>query len=200
MAQARRNRQEPMATSTSPRPENRPQPRPTFRLIALSAARVMATTGVLLTLYYLLPLNRDATWAAITTLVIGLLALVGLVIVQVRLILASLFPGIRAVEALASSVPLFLLLFASTYFVVERLAPGNFSEPLTRSDSLYFTVTVFSTVGFGDITPRTELARLLVTGQMIADVVILGIAIKVIVGTVRSRRSQSRQAGLAARV
>ena len=26
-----------------------------------------------------------------------------------------------------------------------------FNEPLTRTDSLYFTVTVFSTVGFGDL-------------------------------------------------
>jgi voltage-gated potassium channel len=44
-------------------------------------------------------------------------------------------------------------------------------------------------VGFGDITPKTELARLLVTGQMIANVVILGLAIKVVVGAVRSSRS-----------
>jgi voltage-gated potassium channel len=189
-----------MAASASPQPDNGPQPRPTARLIALSAARAIATTGVLMALYYLLPLNRDGTWAAITTLVIGLLALIGLVTVQVRAILTSRFPEIRAVEALASSVPLFLLLFASTYFVLERLAPGNFSEPLTRSDSLYFTVTVFSTVGFGDITPRTELARLLVTGQMITDVVILGIAIKIIVGTARSRRAHSGRARLAARV
>ena len=67
-----------------------------------------------------------------------------------------------------------MLLFACTYFVLERLSAGTFSQPLTRSDSLYFTVTVFSTVGFGDITPKTELARLLVTGQMITDVIILG--------------------------
>jgi hypothetical protein len=51
------------------------------------------------------------------------------------------------------------------------------------------TVTVFSTVGFGDITPKTELARLLVTGQMVVDVIILGLAIKVIVGAARSKRS-----------
>jgi hypothetical protein len=30
---------------------------------------------------------------------------------------ASLFPGLRAVEALTTSLPLFLLLFASTYLV-----------------------------------------------------------------------------------
>ena len=178
-----------MADSTGPPPDDASQSRPSARLIALSAGRALAGTGILLALYYLLPLHSEAMWAAITTLAIGLAALIGLVVFQVRSILTSQFPGIRAVEALASCIPLFLLLFASTYFVLERLSAANFSEPLTRSDSLYFTVTVFSTVGFGDITPKTELARLLVTGQMILDVIILGIAIKVILGAARSRRS-----------
>jgi voltage-gated potassium channel len=178
-----------VAESTGAQPDIRPQARPSARLIVLSAGRAAATTGVLLALYYLLPLDREATWAAITTLAIGLAVLIGLVVFQIRSILGSPFPGIRAVEALASCIPLFLLLFASAYFVLERLSAGNFTAPLTRSDSLYFTVTVFSTVGFGDITPKTELARLLVTGQMVVDVIILGLAIKVIVGAVRSRRS-----------
>jgi voltage-gated potassium channel len=171
------------------------QPRPPVRVFVLAALRATATTAAVLALYYVLPLNLEATWVVVFTLVIGLAALIALVVFQVRAILVSGFPGVRAVEALASSIPLFLLLFAASYFVLERFSPGNFSEPLTRSDSLYFTVTVFSTVGFGDITPKTELARLLVTGQMIADVIILGLAIKVIVGAVRSRRSGTPDTG-----
>jgi len=55
---------------------------------------------------------------------------------------------------------------------------------------------VFSTVGFGDITANSEAARLVVTGQMIADLVIIGIAVKVIVGAVKGRRKrQPREAG-----
>jgi Ion channel len=54
--------------------------------------------------------------------------------------------------------------------------------------ALYFTVTVFSTVGFGDITAKTEAARLAVTGQMIADLVIIGLAVRVIVGAVKQGR------------
>ena len=49
------------------------------------------------------------------------------------------------------------------------MSASNFSQPLTRIDSVYFTVTTFATVGFGDITATTEAARLVVTGQMIAD-------------------------------
>ena len=167
--------------------DDKPWVRSHALLITLTTARVVTTIGGLLALYYLLPLDSEATWLVVTTLVIGLVALIGLVIFHVRRILTSPRPFSRAVEALSTNIPFFLLLFAATYFALERLSPGNFSEHLTRTDSLYFTVTVFSTVGFGDITPKTELARLLVTGQIVADVLFIGIAIKLIVSTARSR-------------
>jgi voltage-gated potassium channel len=138
--------------------------------------------------YYHLPLQTSSTAVAITILVIGLVLLMALIVFQVRAILASSFPGVRAVEALATSVPLFLLLFASSYAVMARLSAANFSEPLDRTNALYFTVTVFSTVGFGDITATTHTARLVVTAQMIADLVIIGIAIQAIVGAVKRSR------------
>jgi hypothetical protein len=48
------------------------------------------------------------------------------------------------------------------------MSASAFGERLTHTDGLYFTVTVFSTVGFGDITAKSQAARLVVTGQMIA--------------------------------
>src|SRR4029453_2420236 len=80
-------------------------------------------------------------------------------------------PGLRAVESLATSVPFFLLLFAATYVVLAELSASNFGGHLTHTDGLYFTVTMFSTVGFGDVTAKSDTARLVVTGQMIADLI-----------------------------
>jgi hypothetical protein len=91
---------------------------------------------------------------------------------------------------------LFLILFAGTYVVMAHASPGSFGERLTHTDALYFTITVFSTVGFGDITAKSEAARLVVSGQMLADLVILGLGIKVIVGAVS--RGRQRQPGDAA--
>jgi hypothetical protein len=158
--------------------------------VARAVLRALGSVVALVALYYLLPLDHSSAAAAVAILVLGLVALIALVAFQVRWILVSPFPGLAAVEALATSVPFFLLLFASSYVVMTSMSAGNFSEPLTRTGALYFTVTVFSTVGFGDITAKTEAARLVVTGQMIADLVILGLVVKVIVGAARRRRDQ----------
>jgi voltage-gated potassium channel len=55
-------------------------------------------------------------------------------------------------------IPLYLLLSASTYYLMERASAENFTQPLTRTDARYFSVTVFTTVGFGDITAKSETA------------------------------------------
>jgi ion channel len=168
---------------------------PPLRTIVRSLLRAAGSTAILVVVYYLLPLDRSAHWAAFAILVIGLAGLIGLVVLQVRWIVASQFPGLRALEALATSVPLFLLLFASAYVVMGALSARNFSQPMNHSNALYFTVTVFATVGFGDITAKTEVARLVVTGQMIIDLIILGLGARVILGAVTRGRQRRLSPG-----
>ncbi|HEY2278673.1 MAG TPA: potassium channel family protein [Streptosporangiaceae bacterium] len=156
----------------------------------MSSLRATGSTAALVAIYYLLPLNRSSTGDAVAILVIGLLVFIGLVAFQIRSIVRSRYPALRAVEALATSVPLFLLLFASAYVVIATISASNFGERLTHTDALYFTVTVFSTVGFGDITAKTEAARLVVTAQMVSDLLIIGLGLRVIVGAVTFSRRQ----------
>ena len=179
-----------MAESPGPGPDIGQASRPTVRRIVRSALRAAGSTTALVAIYYLLPLDRASTAVAVTMLIIGLVVLIGLVAFQVRSIIRSPFPLLRGVEALATSIPLFLLLFAATYVVLATISAGNFSQPLSRTDALYFTVTVFATVGFGDITAKTEVARLVVTGQMIADLFVLGLGVRVLVSAVQRGRQR----------
>jgi voltage-gated potassium channel len=158
------------------------------RLVTLGLLRALATAVVLVALYYLLPL--DHINSVPLTLAAGLLILLGVCAWQLRAIGRAKDPGVRAIVALASTVPLFLLLFASAYFEMTRASPANFTHHLTRTDALYFTVTTFSTVGFGDITPVSQSARLVLTAQMLLDLLALGLGIRVFAGAVRRARPQ----------
>jgi voltage-gated potassium channel len=69
---------------------------------------------------------------------------------------------------------------------------GSFDEEaLTRTDALYFTVTVFATVGFGDITPASQAARLVGSTQMILDLIVLGLGIRVFLSAVEIGRQRT---------
>ena len=161
------------------------------RLIIRAVLRGVATTTVLVVLYYLLPLDRPWDTDTAVRLLIGLLVFAGLMVWQVRAIIGARYPGLRAAEALGVIIPLYLLLFASTYFVMERASAANFTQPLTRTDALYFSVTVFTTVGFGDIAAKSETARIVLIVQMLADLALLGAGARVLLGAVR--RGQQRR-------
>lgn len=178
------------ATTASASP-GQPQARPSSRTVAWTVLRAAGSVAALVALYYLLPLDHPSASAALVILVIGLVAFIALVAFHVRWIMRSPFPQLRAIEALAINVPLFLLLFAGTYVALAALSTRNFGEHLSHTDGLYLAVTVFSTVGFGDITAKTQTARLVVTGQMITDLIILGLAIKIIFGAVKRGQQQT---------
>jgi voltage-gated potassium channel len=165
------------------------------RLIFWAVLRGVLVATVLVVLYYVLPLDRPWDSDTAVRLLIGLLVFAGVMAWHVRAIAGSRHPGLRAGEALGMIIPLFLVLFASTYFVMERNSAASFTQPLTRTDALYFTVTVFSTVGFGDITAKSETARVVVIVQMLADLAALGAGARVILGAVQRGRQQRPDTG-----
>src|SRR6266480_3626434 len=172
------------------------------RLIVRAVLRGLLVTTVLVVLYYLLPLDRPLDTGTAIRLLIGLLVFVLVTVWQVRAIAGSRFPGLRAAEALGVIVPLYLLLFASTYYLMERASAANFTQPLTRTDALYFSVTVFTTVGFGDIAAKSETARVVLIVQMLGDLALLGAGARVLLGAVRrgrERRSDTGKGGPATR-
>ena len=123
-------------------------------------------------------------------LLLELLALILVLGWQIREVTRSPHPVLRGVEAVVVSVPLLVLTFAATYVVVDHNSPGSFTEALSRLDAAYLSVTILATVGFGDITPVTDVARSLVMSQMLVDLAFVGLVAKVLVGAVRRRRDE----------
>jgi voltage-gated potassium channel len=167
------------------------------RVVVVAAVRGVLTVAALVAAYYLLPLDVSGP-AAVAAVAGGLVLVLAVIGWEIRAIMRSPHPAVRGVQSAAVVVPLFLLVFASAYYLISVSTPHSFTEVLDRTDSLYFTVTVFATVGFGDIAPVTTAARIVVTSQMIGDLLVLGVLLRVFMQAVRtSRARRDRENGAA---
>ncbi|MFC8918629.1 potassium channel family protein [Streptomyces sp. NPDC047821] len=166
------------------------------RAVVVSVARAVFIAVGLVAAYYLLPLDDRGAAGTSALLAAGLAAVLAVFGWEVRAIVRSPHPRLKAVEALAATLALFLVLFAGAYYLLDRSAPGSFSEPLTRTDALYFTLTTFSTVGFGDIAARSSTGRVLTMLQMTGGLLLVGVAARVLAGAVQAGlRRRGREPG-----
>jgi voltage-gated potassium channel len=155
--------------------------------------RVSVSVSVLFGAYFLIPARTSDKGFGLPWLILELVIFGAVVGIQVPAIVASKHPILRAVESLAVLIPLYLLIFARIYLSNSLHDPAGFSRPLDHATALYFTVTVFATVGFGDIVAQTNSMMLLVTLQMLLNLVVLGLVIRLL--TSAARRGVARRGG-----
>jgi voltage-gated potassium channel len=160
------------------------------RRVLRALLRAALTSTVLVVLYYTLPLTGTVQASTVVLLLAGLALFAAVITWQLRAILRSEYPALRAIEALAAAIPLFLLVFAGAYVKLADAQPQAFTEPLNRTDALYFTVTVFSSVGFGDIAPVATAARVTTMVQMLGDLLVVGLVLRVMLGAVKEGRER----------
>lgn len=163
----------------------------TRRHVARGLVRALCSSAAVVVLYFVLPLTHLDRFPDGVGLLLAMGVLLVVTVWEVRAVVRSRHPAVRAVEALAVIVPLFLITFSVSYFLLAREDPDGFNVgELTRSDALYFTVTVFATVGFGDLAAVSQHARRLVTAQMLLDLLLLGVGIRVFVSAVERGRDR----------
>jgi voltage-gated potassium channel len=155
------------------------------RFVAAASLRTIGTAALVVAVYFLVPMDRSFGLGAVIGLVLSVLALFAIIGWQVWKISRSEYPTIRAVEALALTIPLYVLFFATVYFLMNHANGSTFGSPVSRVDAMYFSATVFTTVGFGDITAKTEAARIVVTIQMMLDLVIIGLVARLVINAIK---------------
>jgi len=172
---------QPRLTSLDPRQR---------RGVVIRTSLIIAATWVaLVTGYYLIPFRGVGSVRLILHLVAGLVLVCLVLAWQMSQIGAAEHPVVRAVRALAVILPVFLLMFSGLYLSMSHASASMFSRPLDHTEALYFTITTFSTTGFGDIVPARDPARIAVSIQMLLDLVFLGVVVRLLVRQARSRLS-----------
>ena len=107
----------------------------------------------MLAVYWWAPLDGDAViLSVVITACVGLVVFAAVFVHQVKRIRRSATPTLTAVEALVLVYGTFLIQFAVLYVALSTTDPDAFDEPLNRMAGLYLSITILSTVGFGDIT------------------------------------------------
>ena len=107
------------------------------RTIVFAVVRSLVVVTLIVAAYFTLPFTRPRGVGPIAGIVIGLIVLATVLVLQIRATMRSPYPGMRAFEALASSGPLFLILFASTHYLIEHHATHSYSQTMTRLRVLF---------------------------------------------------------------
>jgi hypothetical protein len=137
----------------------------------LLAAVMPVSTGrdrrVLLTIVGVLLVARAATaWLghpAVSVLTLGLWTLLAMFATGGALRFAMRAATVDA-EHLYAALSAYLLagiFFGIFYWVLEHVGPGTFNAPaeFSRMSAIYFSFITLATLGYGDIVPRTDVAR-----------------------------------------
>lgn len=90
------------------------------------------------------------------------------------------------VIALSVMVTAMVVTFALAYLSLSANNPDSFTVQLDKVSSLYFTMTILSTTGFGDITATTHAAMIAVMIQMVVGLTLLTTLARVLVAVTRS--------------
>ncbi|MER7672964.1 ion channel [Kitasatospora sp. NPDC096128] len=167
--------------------ENPPPPPTDLRAGAwLLGAFVLLTVG-----YFTLPLEWFGDRRPVLSWTVFAAALGGLSwLIVAKIVGVMRGTAKRPVVWLAFLIFLTMIIFSATYYALGS-HKAEFAGLETRLDALYFTVVTMATVGYGDITPAGQTARLVVVLQIAYNFVFLaaaaGTASRTIRGNVERR-------------
>lgn len=145
----------------------------------------------MLAVYFAVPIASNPRGSILVRMAVGLAFFIAVLVYEIRAVIKSPRAILRAADALALVIPIFIVVFAWSYLTMARSDPGTFTQPLDRITALYLTVTIFSTVGFGDITPTTDPGRVAVMVQMVCDLAFVAVVIRLILEAARGTLGSS---------
>jgi hypothetical protein len=159
------------------------------------ALRSLVVLLAVLAIYYAVPVGElpsgEGLAFSVVVVVVGCTVIARLVIDQLR---RQLSPAGREevvrVQSLVFLVYATVLLFALVYTGMAEASDHQFVGLETKTDGLYFTVTTLATVGFGDIHARGQVARAIVTLQIVFNLVFVGALASMVTGAIRERASR----------
>ncbi len=138
--------------------------------------------------YFVMPLDGEFAEVLAVLLVIGAaVLLVPLAVRRASYILVAEQPLLVAAQSLFTILTLLVVSFSTVYYVLATQVDDQVNGIETKLDAVYYTLTILSTVGFGDITATGQWARGTVTINMIVNLVLVAVALRLLSWALRQR-------------
>lgn len=162
------------------------------------ARRAVLGLVSVLVVYYAAPVGQRPSGPGVVLSAVGLLVgatvLAWLIVRQVhRLMRATAEESVR-LDGLILLVFVVVPTFALGNFALERSDASQFEGLETKTDALYMTLSTLATVGFGDVHAAGQLARALVSVQIVFNLVFVAALVSLVTGEIRARAAAQRAA------
>ena len=156
------------------------------------------------------PLVNNDTAFLVAMLLIGLIVLavsrnVAIFLVDAGLLFEEFFHRMSrlAVPAFAflTFYSLLVIVFASIYCILSQYSPephfrvANVARTITYSEAIHLSIATISTVGYGDIVPASNAARVLTSIEVICGVLLLLFGVSELLEYTREHRREHEHGG-----
>lgn len=145
--------------------------------------------GVLV-LFFAMPVSTDRS---VLGIVVGLVLTIGGVATVTWVLVHEVRDARTAFSMLHMVLMLEIVLvaFALFYYALEVHAPGQMAGLRTRIDALYYSAITMTTVGYGDVTPVSPVARSLVTFEALSGQLFIAITLARLVSGQLAKRGDA---------
>lgn len=140
---------------------------------------------IMLYLWLPTPNGDDPPWLVFISIVIVALVYCVAGVWALFRIHGSKHPARTGITLLAVMVTAIVAIFSLAYLSLSVSDPANFNVPLDKVSALYFTMTILTTVGFGDIHAQSHSAMIAVMVQMVLSITLITTLAKVLMETSR---------------
>jgi hypothetical protein len=147
--------------------------------VAWPIGRAVLLLAAATALYLLVPTGfaPQRTIIVATVFVLGIAGATVLIVWQVRSYRRAAASGQAQLLGLLTAVYASVLFFALTYLVLGAGDPNEIADLQTHVDALYFSMSIVSTVGFGDVHAVGQTARAIVCLQIGFDLLFISLAL-----------------------
>ena len=150
------------------------------RVIRRSLARTVLVLLGVTAVFLLLPvqaLTLGDSFLIAAVFLIGLAGAASLIVSQVMAYRNAKLSGRARLQGLLVALYVAVLFFALSYYLMAMSNPDQIAGLKTRMDALYFSLTIVSTVGFGDVHADGQAARAVVSLQLAFNLIFVSLAV-----------------------